>query len=208
MKFLPAQPPAPVSGQTIQGGAAGPFVRSGRPPVDPRPPRGVRARGALSTGTKDYRYGSPTFRADWDASTAAGSTGTAKIGGGTVLSVVGATGYNPGAPVAGPIISPAISVLLADVVTGVQVDTPAPVVGVNAIVVSMSTQLVVGNAVPSRWSPVFFVWDGATHTPDMTARYAAWDGPLVLARWVSVRVYAIAGALRSFEASGLTQVSP
>lgn len=207
MKFLPAQPPDPVSGQTIQDGPAGPFVRSGRPPVDPRPPRGVLARGALATGTKDYRFGSGTLRADWDASTAAGATGTAKIGGGTVLSVVGATGYTPGAPTSGAPVSPVIAVLLSSVSGGVQVDTPAPAVGVTAIVVSMSLQLPRGDAISSHWSPVFDVWVGATNTPDMTARYAAWAGPLVLGFWVSVRVYAIAGALRSVHASGLTQTS-
>lgn len=98
MKFLPGQPPSPVSGRTIQGGPQGPFVRSGRPPVDTRRPRQAVCRGALGWTAKQWGTLSPGQQADWNALSVSGTDGAPKMSGRAVVSALSAPVPSPDPP--------------------------------------------------------------------------------------------------------------
>lgn len=81
MKYVPATPPSPRPGVVAQGGLAGPFLRAGNMPVQPRRPAAVAARSFFSYGSKNYRYASAPVRAGWDARAPAGVSGSAPAAG-------------------------------------------------------------------------------------------------------------------------------
>lgn len=188
MKFLPDEPPDSVPGRVAQGGAAGPFLRGGRPPVDPRRPAAVQRRAAFSRGPKVYRFGDSMLRTDWDASSAAGTTGARKIASAAVLTSMSAAADAPAPPSSVPIGVPEISTCSPVAPDSIPFVLVPPSVSSWQVWLRLGLQNAGGYVHARQFTPWILVWDGAQILFDAGALYLRSFTPLVAGHQVTTEL--------------------
>lgn len=208
VKYVPDTPPAPVPGQVQQGGLAGPFVRSGRPPVDPYRPKQTLRRATFAAGPKQYRYGDASFRTDWATSDATGSTGTQKIAGASVLASLQGGGAPPPPPAGAPSGRPDVLTFTAAAPSSVAfvVDTPPdPSWNVYALLLRSNP---VGYGTGPQVTPWRLVWSGGVVYSDLSQLYFQNFGALVTGYLLEARArFESGGVWSSLTRSSLITVT-
>ena len=179
VKYLPDQPPEPVPGRIAQDGAAGPFLRGGRLPVDRRGGEAVKRRAAFSKGTKDYRFGDGTFRTSWDDAAVPGSGGVQKIAGSTVVSSMRDPATPPPPPTGAPSGIPYVSAHTTSAPSTLLFTLAPPPDPSWLIFVRLSRAKPYGYAPPSEYTAWLLGWDGAQVVSDYSTWYADYFGALV-----------------------------